>query len=191
MMEACIAYAPASPHASTASLVPLDADRGKRTSGGFFLPTQMLLIGGLALLLTVGFGAYFKGKEHGLREYYDYKAKITAQFEELEKEHEQRKLVSERITADVSHAWATSLDWYKRNPRTVRVHADSCPTGLRPLPAPTFGPVERPIEPGLGASADVAISVEECEARVNNAVLDAAQVLHLVDWIKQQAEVGR
>jgi len=176
------------PHASTASLALLGADRGKRTQRGFSLPSRVWLIGGIAALLTVGLGAYVKGREHGLETYHEYKAKVTAEFAALEKDHEDRKMESERITADVSHAWSASLDWYKRNPRVVRVHADSCPAGLRPLPLATTGADARPAEPGLGAYTDVALA--DCEARLNKAVHDAAQVLHLVDWIKQQHEAS-
>jgi hypothetical protein len=88
----------------------LDADRGKRTSGGFFLPTQMLLIGGLALLLTVGFGAYFKGKEHGLEIHYAYKAEVEAANAVIAEKNAERVRSAEANTAHVAELYAAHSD---------------------------------------------------------------------------------
>ena len=134
-------------------------------------------------------GTYFTGREHGLSKYHGFRAEVEAAQETLEANAEKARLESERITTDVSLAWQSALDHATRNPRIVRVQAPCNPSGLRPVSsAPGLTP-QTTAEHGLGASIHVA--VEECEAIANNAVIDAAMVLHLQSWVRQQHEVKR
>lgn len=149
------------------------------------------VIGLAALTLIASFGlGYIQGKEHGLVQYYELRANVETQTAKLQADADQARADSERITADVSTAWSNALDYHRDNPRIVRVQspASRCEAGLRPDTPTAFKPDAAAAQSGLDPAINVA--AEECEARLNNAVLDAAMVLHLQHWINEMHEVS-
>ena len=108
--------------------------------------------------------------------------------DELRKENESQRLVSERITADVSQRWSAALDWQRAHPRIVRVRENCSGAGGMPaVSIPASGLNAGTAHGGLGAVLDAS----QCEARLNDAVVDVAQLLHLQQWIRQQGEIGK
>lgn len=144
---------------------------------------------GLAVLVASHLFVYFTGREHGLSKYHDFRAQVEVAQATLEADAAKARLESERITTDVSLAWQSALDHAARNPRIVRVQAPCDPSGLRSVSSAPGITAQTAIEPGLGASINVA--AEDCEVRLNNAVVDAAMVLHLQSWVQQQHEVSK
>lgn len=134
----------------------------------------------IAVLLVI---AFFAGRSNGLEQYYSFRAEVEAQQEALAEQAARAREESERINADTVVGWRAAADYWRDHPRTitVRVPASCDPSGLRPIPTAA---------PGLDATtAQREIGPVECEAIANNAVLDAAQLMWLQDWVKQQHEV--
>lgn len=106
----------------------------------------------------------------------------------LAKENERIRLASEQVTRDVSASWSAALDWQRANPRIVRVRENcSGASGMPAVSIPASGLNAGTAHGGLGAVLDAA----QCEARLNDAVVDVAQLLHLQHWIRQQGEIGK
>jgi hypothetical protein len=129
----------------------------------------------VTLLLTV---TYFTGRSHGLEKYYEFRTHV-------ESKQKQAAAESERINAEVAAGWAAGLAWHRNNPRLVRVR-DSCSV---PVSASAGGLDERTATQGLSAKADVIFTARECEARLNDGIVDAAQLMALQDWVRKQSEI--
>ena len=157
-----------------------------------FIPTPYKLIG-LAVAAVIVFAmGYLKGYENANDKYLAFKADVAAQTAILEANAEKARLESERVTADVSKAWSAALNHQRANPRIIRVRDTSgCTTGLRPLPNATGLVDATTEEQRFGPGGDVAISIAQCEQVANDAIVDAAHLLHLQEWVKQQSEIQR
>ncbi len=104
---------------------------------------------------------------------------------ELEQKAEHQRLVSERITQDVSKRWADALRIAESNPRIVRVRQDCGGTGGMPsVSIPATGLSTGTSIEGLNTVLDAAA----CEKRLNDGIVDAAQLAHLIYWVKQQSK---
>ena len=109
--------------------------------------------------------------------------------EQAERDAKHLRAEQERVTRDVSVAWADALAYSREHP-VVRVLPARCDSRQgTTLPATGLKPDVPTAEPGLGRG--ISIAVEDCEARLNNAAQDAAQVLMLQRWITQQHELSR
>lgn len=150
-------------------------------------------IAGIALVMIIcAVLGYMKGYENANDKYLAFKTDVAQQTAQLEADAEKARLESERVTADVSKAWAAALNHARANPRIVRVRDTSCgASSLSSVSATGLKPDATSVEQEFGARADVALSVAQCEEVANNAVMDAAALLHLQAWVKQQSEVQR
>ena len=153
-------------------------------------------VGLAALTLIASFGlGYLQGKEHGLVQYYELRANVETQTAKLQADADQARADSERITADVSDAWSNALDYYRNNPRIVRLQPTTCSNqaSLRPIPSTSGITPTATTQSGLDTAADAAltITIQQCEQIADNAVQDAAQLIHLQHWVQQQHEVQR
>lgn len=115
---------------------------------------------------------FFLGRENGLSKYYDFKSWVEA-------EQARAKAESDRVTSETAQGWAAAVDWHRRNPRIVRVR-DNCEVQVPGAPTGTDE-----------AAASGTINSEQAETYLNQGILDAAQLLHLQDWIRKQQEVTK
>ena len=141
------------------------------------IPLQYQAIGAVVIAIV----AFFLGRENGLEKYYELQSAL-----ELERASAEAR--ARDVNARTAEGWSAAVDYWRRNPRIVRVQSPNCPL---PVPAATGLTAPTSAESGLGATPDVVITVEQCEARINAAVLDAAQLTILQDWIKQQHEASK
>lgn len=158
-----------------------------------FVPPPYLYAGLAVVLLATHGIAYHKGWQSGMETYYAFKSEVDAANARIAAENERARQEQERIADETRKGWLAAVEYWKRHGgRTVRVQPQPCVPGVPGVQAvPATGPDTDapPAEQGLGSPVDVA--VEQCEARLNNAVLDAAQVIHLQHWIKLQYEASR
>lgn len=162
---------------------------GRRAVRGFISMNPYALAAILAALAGSHIYAYFLGRDHGNEKYLAYKSQVEAQQALLAEEAKRREEEQIRIHRDTADAWASALDHARRSPRlvTVRVPADCSASFVPALPSAGLRPDGAAPQPGLGAVVDAS----ECEARLNNAVIDAAQVIHLQNFIQLQHEASK
>ena len=157
-----------------------------------FIPTPYKLIGlaiGAAIIFALG---YLKGHDSANEKHIAYKTEVAAQQAILEANAEKARVDTQRLAADTAAGWSAAVDyWRNRSGRVVRVQppAGCDQTGLRPLPSTTG--LTPPTGSELELGAAVSVAVEQCEALLNKAVMDAAMLTHLQEWVKQQHEVQR
>jgi hypothetical protein len=86
------------------------------------------------------------------------------------------------MVKNAADGWSAAVAWHRGNPRLVRVRESApCSSGEVPGTAATADEPDAPAtEQGYGTTI---IDAAECEARVNNAILDAAQVMHLQRYV--------
>ena len=154
-----------------------------------WLITPTGIMGALIVALSLSNVVFIKlyGSVH--REYSKFQAEVVAAQEQAERDAEHLRAEQERVTRDVSVAWADALAYSREHP-VVRVLPARCDSRQgTPLPATGLKPDVATAEPRLGRS--ISIAVEDCEARLNNAAQDAAMLLELQNWIRQQHEVSK
>lgn len=151
----------------------------------------------VVVVIGVALAAYFLGREHGLSKYYDYKSAVEA--EEAGRALETARTIETMVRATqwASDGWSAARADLARRP-VVRVR-DVCQEKVPAAPAVPAAPgqldeaaaeprpgsqgVFTPIEPP--SSTEIVLTVEQCEARVTNAIQDAAQLIWLQDWVTQ------
>lgn len=148
---------------------------------GFILPNPYMIMGAAAVVV-VAFGlGYWKGWSSGMENYYEFKSQVEAANEQIRIDTEKKLDELAELQRVTEANWRIALDTLRNRPIRVR---NNCGTGEMPsIPTPTGRPDEAP--------AQLVISTGECETVANNAVFDAAQVLHLQAFIKQQHEVTK
>lgn len=153
-----------------------------------------LLALGALVVASAGFG-YVKGVQHESDRHADYRAAVETAQAHAEAAARLRAERERRILEDTARDWAAVLDHVSSRPPVVRVQqpASGCDGEVSGVPAAPSESAARPAEPRLDPEqhAALAVSVAECEQRLNNAVMDAAQVMHLANWIKQQHEASK
>ena len=154
------------------------------------IPTQYMLLGMAALIAaSVGFG-YVKGVNHEADRHTEYVRQVTEANARLEADNARIKRETKRINQETTTGWAAAVDHLRSRP-AIRVRGADChPAESRALPASPRDPESDARERGSSAqrSAPTEIPLEQCEARLNNAVKDAAQVMWLLDWAAGQRE---
>lgn len=122
--------------------------------------------------------------KNDLAECQQLRYEMEAKSNELAQKNTEQRLLSERITADVSQRWADALAWERAHPRVVRVRDETCGSGsgVSSIPASSAGLNAGTAHSGLSAY----LTASQCEERLNQAVMDAAQLMWLQQWIKQQ-----
>ena len=148
------------------------------------IPTPYMLMGIAALIVAaVGFG-YVKGINHEADRHTEYVRQVTEANAKLEAENARIKRETKRINQETTTGWAAAVDHLRSRP-AIRVRGADChPAESRTLPASPRESESDARERGLGAerSETTEIPFEQCAARLNNAVKDAAQVMWLLDW---------
>ena len=153
------------------------------------IPTQYMLLGIAALIAaSVGFG-YVKGISSEADRHTEYVRQVTEANAILEAENARIKRETKRISKETTAGWAAAVDHLRRNP--VRVRGADCGAAESATVSASAGrPEPDAAERGLGAglSTPIEIPAEQCEARLNAAARDAAQVMWLLDWAAAQRE---
>jgi hypothetical protein len=152
---------------------------------GFILPNPYFLLAA-GITLAVSFGAgYWRGWSSGMEKYYAFKSDVETQQEAVRMENDRKLAAMAVVQRRTEDGWRTAIDELQRN--RIRVQPVRCPGVMPTIPAAVERPDAAPVESGLGST----ISVTECEGRVNNAANDAAHVIWLQHWIKQQHEASK
>ena len=153
------------------------------------IPTPYMLLGVAALVAAaMGFG-YVNGIDHEADRHTEYVRQVTEANAKLEAENARIKRETKRINKETTAGWAAAVDYLRSNP--VRVRGANChPAESATVSASAGRPEPDAAERGLGAglSTTVEIPAEQCEARLNAAARDAAQVMWLLDWAAAQRE---
>ena len=76
---------------------------------GFGLPSPTMIMAGVIIALSISNMLFFKLWTNKVEEHANYVSEVEAANARIAAENEQRRLVQERIVADVSNAWDTSL----------------------------------------------------------------------------------
>lgn len=152
-------------------------------SRGFVMPSPTLIMAGVIIALSLSNVILFNLYRSTVNEYSQFKADVYAQQMELAREAERVKEEAERINKETAQGWGAAVDyWRNRPPITVRVPTGCNPSGLRPNATSTEGLNAASAQQGFSAAVDVA----QCEMRLNNAVFDAAKLIHLQQWVEDQ-----
>lgn len=155
----------------------------------FFLSPTGIMAAVIAALALTNFITYKLWRSE-VAEYAQFRTDVETQSALLRAEAERDKAESERVSADAARGWIASVEYWKsRADRivTVRLPA-SCGQGTLPIVSEPAARTEPAVEESRpSASVDVA----ECEARLNEAIKDAAQLEHLRRWVADQREVGK
>jgi hypothetical protein len=153
------------------------------------IPTPYLIIAVVAALSMSHGWAYLNGRVAGLEKYHELKSQMAAAQKQAEADAEEARVERERIDRETADGWAAAVAWHRAHSRFVRVLPGAgCLSQAGSLPAAAGGLDAPAAESGLGATV---LTTEQCEARINGAVLCAAQVIWLQHHIKQQHEASR
>lgn len=155
------------------------------------IPTPYMLLALAALVAgAIGFG-YVKGRSAEADKHTEYVRKITEANAKLEAKNAQIMQESKRINAETVAGWSAAVDYLRANPVRVRR-----PDGHQP-PVPAVSgsagstePATGERRPGAGSGEAAEVPLAECQARLDSAVKDAAQVIWLLDWATRQREAG-
>lgn len=155
------------------------------------IPTPYMLLALAALVAgAIGFG-YVKGRSAEADKHTEYVRQITEANAKLEAKNAQIMQESKRINAETVAGWSAAVDYLRANPVRVRR-----PDGHQP-PVPAVSGSAGSTEPatgerrsGAGSGEAAEVSLAECQARLDSAVKDAAQVMWLLDWAAGQREAG-
>lgn len=148
--------------------------------GGFIIPSPTMLMGGAILALSITTFLFWNLYRSTANDYANYKATVEAVNEQIRVDTERKLAELAELQWRTEQNWRTALDALKSRPIRVR---NNCSTG-------EVSPVSNPNGTNE-TSIERVISTGECEAVANNAVFDAAQVLHLQAWIQRQHEVTK
>lgn len=137
---------------------------------------------GAGVLAGVFYAGYDYGKSSG-------EARLSELRTELAKQSLENEQLASRYAAAAARAddaFASVARLHAAGTSAIRVQQPACPGVGKVSPTPAHARELEPaaVERGLGSAVDeaVTLTVEQCEQRVNNAVLDAAQVLHIQNW---------
>lgn len=165
---------------------------------GFILPGMphpyFLLAAGIAIVVSFGLG-YWRGWASGMENYYEYKGQVEAANAQAAAENQRKMADAIAVARRATEGWETAERELAKRGNVIRVQPPRCPK----VPAvPNTGGEAHGASKESGSSTDGAtapepktIGVEECEARVNFAVEDAAKVLWLQDYIVNLPEATK
>jgi len=140
--------------------------------GTFIKTSPYTYMAGVAILLASHGFVYFKGREHGLEQYYQFRANVESQMEALRSENAERVAAMADTAKHAADGWEAARAELARRPTVIRVQPSSCPGEMPGLSAASTSVAGlQASESGLGAART--ITVEECEARVNGSISDA------------------
>ena len=160
-----------------------------RPNRGFILPSPLMLVGGVALAFGITTLMFWRLYSGTLSEYQTFRAGVEQAQEQIEIDNRRKLDRMAEAHERSKQGWESALAVLaaKRSAAHIRVQPDSDKGRVSSIPA----------APGKSNAAtpelrpDPSISVAECEVRVNNAVQDAAQVVHLQAFIIKQREASK
>jgi hypothetical protein len=134
------------------------------------------------IAFVIAFTAYYKGYNNANDKFIAYRTQVETIAAQNEAEHERKLKETDKIIADTASGWAAAVDSLRHRP-AIRVQSN-CNTGTG---------ITMPTSPGgvNEASIERLLSSAECETVANNAIQDAAHVLHLQSFIIKQHEATR
>lgn len=134
-----------------------------------------------ASLAIYSFYLYNKGYNNGYQHYIEFRANVEAEQEQIRIDTERKLKQLADLQKRTEDNWRIALDSLRNRP--IRVQPGRC-SGTLPAVSAATGAAD-------AATAQLIISTGECEAIANNAVIDAAQVIHLQHWINMQREASK
>ena len=152
---------------------------------GFFTQKILLAVCGALAGIALVFFLLYRSATHDLR---DLQTSFSVAQAKADAEAARLRAESERIARESSEGWSAAVDYWRANPRLVRVRDSGNCALLRPVSTPPGQLDARPAQQGLDTDfhAALEVSIAECEKRLNDAVLDAAQLIHIQNWIRDQ-----
>lgn len=157
---------------------------------GFILPglpnPYFLLAAGIAIAVSFGAG-YWRGWSSGMEKYYEFEGRVKAENEQIRIDNERKLAAMGLVQRRTEDGWRTALAELQRN--RIRVQPIRCQGAVPGVPAPAGRPDEAAAE--LRPDPAISITVDQCEARVNAAANDAAQVVWIQQWIKDRHEASK
>lgn len=157
-------------------------------AGEVVIPVQYW-IAIVTAIFAVGTGiGFIKGREHGLEKYYELKAVVEQKEKQATADADTARRQLEQVSTDVSNAWNRALTHIRNNPPVRVLPGTRCDsTGLRAGTAT--------IPDGVAApdviDSSYSLTAEQCEARLNDGVADAAQLYHLQEWLRGAREAAK
>lgn len=143
------------------------------------MPTTVLFGMVVALLFTntLVWGWWQEAKD----EHSHYVAAVEAVQEQVRVDNDRKLAEAETATQFTAEGFRAAVDYWRAHPRTVRVLPINCDPGTRAeTPSTVWGTDASTAEPAAGAAV---LTAGQCEARLNNAILDASQVIWLQTYI--------
>ena len=146
------------------------------------IPLPYKIGAALVIAAVIALTAYFKGYNNANSKYLTFRAEVEAATKQNEIEHERKLKETEKVIADTASGWAAAVDSLRSRP-AIRVQS-RCNSGSGiTMPTSSSGTDETSIERLLSSA--------ECQTVANNAVQDAAHVLHLQSFIIKQHEATK
>ena len=153
---------------------------------GFILPSPFLAMSGVALAFGISTIMFWRLYAATNNEYQAFRANVEQAQKQIEDDNRRTMARLAEEFKKTEQGWKRTIDLVNRSPR-IRVQSCSNQGGMSPVSTATrlspSAPTQLRFDPG--------ISVAECEKRVNNAVQDAAQVVHLQSWILNTREASK
>ena len=154
------------------------------------IPSHYLIVGAVGLACVAGGVGYIKGRESGLEKFYEYRTAVESQMEAVRVENAERLAAMAETARQDAEGWAAARRDLAARPVRVRVQYNNCSTGgLSPTPVTPGKPDAE--TPQLRPDTEISLTVSECEDKVANAVVDAAQLVHLQHFLINQHEAGK
>jgi len=146
------------------------------------IPLPYKIGAALVIAAVIALTAYFKGYNNANSKYLTFRAEVEAATKQNEIEHERKLKETEKVIADTASGWAAAVDSLRSRP-AIRVRSNCSSGSGITMPTSSSGVNE--------ASIERLLSAEECQTVANNAVQDAAHVLHLQSFIIKQHEATK
>jgi hypothetical protein len=141
-----------------------------------------------ALAAYAGFVSYLY--KDAVNECAKFRANVEQAQEQSRLDSERREIEYRDISQQSSDAWAAALAYSRSHPVVRVLPRPDCNKGTSTSVSVTgLKPTQETAQFGLGR--EVVIAVEECQQRLENAAVDAAQVITLIEWIRKTHEASK
>lgn len=119
----------------------------------------------------------------------EYRASIEAAQQQIQADNAARIAAAEQINIDTATGWAAAMASLRAGGHVSRLRkpADHRPT--LPTVPDAAGQLDAATEDGGSGAATLAAAVAVCERLEADAAQDAAQLIWLQHWIRQQAQI--
>lgn len=148
----------------------------------FFSPTGIMAA--IIVALSISNVVFIKLYGAANEQYANHRAAVVAAQKQAEADREHQRAEQERLMAVYGDAWAAA-----RRPVVRVLPARGCVPQAGPVSATAGQPDAPTAEQRLDSA--IVVAADECQVRLENAVMDAAQVRWLEQWIKDQHEASK